>query len=175
MTTETTTTAAQKTASFQASGDAKILAHVLRGASIGDLVSYSKLTAAIARDVQTDARSVLETARQIVQREDKMIFDAVRGMGLKRLTDEEIVGLGDRTRDHVRRSARRVVKKMVCVDYNNLSAEKQVQHNTALSMFGLFAEIATDKSTLRLSEAVKDARSDLPIIKASMAALGLTM
>lgn len=167
---------------FTASSDAKVLAHVLRNTATGQIAAYSQLTAAIARDVQSDARdvqsdarSVLETARQIVQREDKMIFDAVRGMGLKRLNDEEIVGLGDRTRDHVRRSARRVVKKMVCVDYNNLSAEKQVQHNTALSMFGLFAEIATDKSARRLGEAVKDARSDLPIVKASMAALGFTV
>ena len=173
MTTETTAT--HKPPSFQASGDAKILVHVLREVEVGDVVSYSKLTAAIARDVQNDARSVLETARQIVQREDKMIFDAVRGIGLKRLTDDEIVGLSDRTREHVRRSARRVVKKMVCVDYVNLTPEKQVQHNTALSMFGLFAEIATDKSTLRLNEAVKEARSDLPIIKASMAALGFTV
>lgn len=160
---------------FAASADAKTLAHVMRSASVGDVVTYATLSAAIARNVCRDARAAMGTARTILQREDRMIFDAVRGEGLKRLADEEIVSLGDRARDHVRRSSRKVIKKMVCVNYDALSKEKQVKHNTSLSMFGVFCELATEKSTKRLSSSVEMAQAELPIAKASIAALGLVI
>lgn len=160
---------------FAASADAKTLAHVLRQAKVGDTVAYKDLSAAIARDVCSDARAAMGTARAILQREDKMIFDAVRGEGLKRLADVEIVSLGDRARAHVRRVSRNAVKKIVCVDYDALPKEKQTEHNTALSMFGVFCELATDKSTKRLSSSVESASAALPIAKASIAALGLVI
>lgn len=158
---------------FAASADAKTIAHVLRQVAVGNVILYGELSRAISRNVCTDGRPAMDSARGIVQREDRMIFDAVRGEGLKRLADDEIVNLGDKARDHVRRASRKVVKKLVCVDYDTLSKEKQVKHNTSLSMFGVFCELATEKSTKRLSESVAISQSELPIAKASIAALGL--
>lgn len=160
---------------FAASADAKTIAHVLRQVAVGNVVSYADLSRAISRNVCTDGRPAMDSARGIVQREDRMIFDSVRGEGLKRLADDEIVSLGDKARDHVRRSSRKVVKKLVCVNYETLSKEKQVKHNTALSMFGVFCELATDKSSKRLSSSVEAAQAELPIAKASIAALGLVI
>lgn len=160
---------------FAASADAKTIAHILRQVVVGDVVLYADLSRAISRNVCTDGRPAMNTARAIVQREYRMIFDAVRGEGLKRLADDEIVSLGDKARDHVRRASRKVVKKIICVNYDTLSKDKQVQHNTALSMFGVFCELATDKSSKRLSCIVESAQAELPIAKASIAALGLVI
>ena len=158
---------------FEASADAKTIASLLRIAPVGGVVSYDDMTCSIERSVLTDAKGVLNTARYIVQREDKMIFDAVRGVGLKRLADEDIVDLSDKARDHVRRTSKKLAKKLTCVNYDSMSKDKQTKHNTALSMFGVFCELATDKSTNRLQSFVLTAGIELPVAKASIAALGL--
>lgn len=160
---------------FAVSADAKTIAHVLRGAAVGQVVSYVELSRTIARNVCKEGRPAMDSARALVQREDRMIFDPVRGEGLKRLADNDIIDLGDKAREHVRRSSRRIVKKLVCVNYDTLSKEKQVQHNTALSMFGVFCELTTDQSAKRLTSSVEAAQAELPIAKASIAALGLSI
>lgn len=160
---------------FAVSIDAKTIAHVLRAVPVGSVIAYTELSRAIARDVCASGRGAMNTARALVQREDRMVFDTVHKKGLKRLADEEIVGLGDRARDHVRRASRKIIKKLTCVDYDTLSKEKQTKHNTSLSMFGVFCELATDKSTKRLSACVEAAQVELPVAKASIAALGLTL
>jgi hypothetical protein len=164
-----------KKASFEASADAKTLASMLKTCPIGDVLTYDQLSRAVGRSVTTDARSALYTARSIVQKEDRMVFDVVRTVGLKRLSNEEIVDLSDKARDHVRRTSKKTAKKLTCVDYDAMNTEKQVKHNTALSMFCVFAELATEKSTKRLSAQVQKTGTDLPAAKASIAALGLVV
>jgi hypothetical protein len=160
------------TPDFRLSSDSKALAVALAKVPVGETASYSSLTAAVGRDVQTTCRGALETARYIVQREDRMVFDVVRGVGLRRLLDGEIVDLSDRARDHARRHARRTVKKLICVDYGNLPRDKQTKHNAALSMFGVFSELASDKSQKRLETKIEQAGEKLPAAKAAMEALG---
>lgn len=161
-----------KQPTFQLSADAKTLASVLREVTVGDTVTYKRLSQSIARDVQTDARGALQTARRLVMNEDRIVFDAVRGEGLVRLKDEQIVSLSDRARDHIRRTSRKTAKALVCVDYDALSPDMQVKHNTGLSMLGVIAELSTSKSVAKLESKVKEAGAELPLAKAAIAALG---
>jgi len=157
---------------FQLSADARTLASVLRDASPGDTVTYERLSASIGRDVQEDARGALQTARRLVLNEHRIVFDAVRGEGLMRLKDKQIVGLSDKARDHIRRTSRKTAKALVCVDYDALSPEDQVKHNTGLSMLGVIAELSTSRSVAKLESKVKEAGKELPLAKAAIAALG---
>lgn len=158
--------------SFVASSDAKTLADLMRAVRVGDLLSYEDMNDAIGRDV-TEDRNVIYTARHIVQREDRIVFDSVHKCGLKRLADTEIVSLGDRARSRVRKIARRTAQTIVCVNYDTMPREAQVKHNTALSMLGVMQELATDKSFAKLKKHVSTAGTELPVGKASIAALGL--
>lgn len=157
---------------FSSSADSKTLAHVLRGCKVGDVATYASLSAAIGKDVREEASAALRTARRIVLREDRMVFDAVRDQGLQRLADTEIVALADRARDHIRRTSRRTAKALVCVDYDAMPRDQQVKHNTALSMLGAIGEMASDRSVKRLESAVAAAGESLPAAKASIAAIG---
>lgn len=158
---------------FRLSSDSKAIAAELRKVAVGETSSYATLTAVIGRNVQGASRGALETARHVVQRENRIIFDVVRGVGLKRLADGEIVDLSDKARDHARRHARRTAKKLVCVDYDALPKDKQTKHNAALSMFGVLGEMATDKSQRRLEAKVLTAGVQIPNAKAAMEALGV--
>lgn len=157
---------------FAASADAKTLADLMRSVAVGDMLSYDSMSDAIGRDV-TAERSVIYTARSIVQREDRIVFDTICKQGLKRLADDEIVSLGDRARSRVRKIAKRTTQSIACVNYDEMSRESQVKHNTALSMFGVMLELATNKSFVKLEKHVATAGTELPVGKASIAALGL--
>jgi hypothetical protein len=160
---------------FRLSSDSKALAKMLIASGPGEVVLYEDLDKAIGRDVREAASGALHTARHIAQREHRMVFDAVRGVGLKRLADSEIVDLADKARDHARRHASRTAKKLTCVDYDALSKDKQTKHNAALSMFSVMAELSTDKAQKRLESKVKDADAQLPNAKAAIEALGAVL
>lgn len=164
----------QTTATFELSADTRTLASLLAEAAVGEVVTFERMTKALARDVQKDARGALQSARMLVRKEHSIVFDSVRAIGLKRLNDAEIIDLQDRTRAHIRRTARNTVKSMVCVKYDALQREEQVKHNTAISMLGIISEIVTEKSTNRLQSQVRAAGTELPAAKAAIAALGFT-
>lgn len=155
------------------SADSKTLAAILNDAAVGDVVTYSTLTRAIGRDVQGVARGCLDMARTIAQRDNKIIFDAVRNMGLRRLSDSQIVDLGDKTRDTIRRASKRTMKKLVCVDYDAMPKEKQTKHNASISMLGTMVEMAKQSSFKRLESQVTETGTQIPFAKAAIAALGM--
>lgn len=158
--------------SFQMSVDGRALAQRLRETSVGDIVKYETLTAVIGRDVCSESRSALATARRLVMREHRMVFDAIKGEGLQRLADSQIVGLADKTRAHIRRTVRKTARALTCVDYDAMPKADQVKHNAALSLFGVMAELSTEKATVRLSHAVESAGTEIPAAKSAIAALG---
>ena len=159
------------TPAFQISADSKTLASLLREAEKGQTVTFEALSKAIARDVRSEARGALMTARLLVQRENRMVFDSVRNVGLMRLADEAIVDLSDKARDKVRKHANRTAKKLFCVDFDTLPNDKKIKHNAALSVFGVMAEIAAEKSMKRLIQQPNINHNQLPAAKAAMAAL----
>ena len=81
---------------FKRSIDTQTVVDRLRASEIGDLVTYASISEALGRDVTNGARSVLQSARRIVLNEDQMVFGVVTRVGLKRLSDVEIVDAADR-------------------------------------------------------------------------------
>lgn len=157
---------------FRLSSDSKALAEKLLTVSVGETITYQDMSAIIGRSVQSIGRGALETARSIVQREKRIVFGVIRGVGLIRLNDSEIIDLADKAREHSRRHARRVVKKLICVEYSSLKKESQIKHNAAISMFGAISEISSTSSIKRLEKQIEETGSEIPAAKAAIAALG---
>ena len=162
---------ATKQPEFRLSSDSAAIVEAIKGVAVGETITYSTMSKLIGRDI-TKFRGALETARRSIQRDLRMVFDVVRGVGMIRLTDSEIVDLSDKARDHARRHARRTAKKLVCVDYMALTKEKQTKHNAALSMFGILSELTTSASQKRLEAKVEIVGTRLPSARAAMDALG---
>jgi len=141
-------------ASFRLSSDAKALAKMLDDVTVGEVVAYKAMSDEIGSDVQRESRGALQRARIIAMRERRAVFDVVRGVGLKRLDDAEIVDLSDKSRDSMRRIAKRTVKKIVCADYEKLTSDQQTKHNTSLSIMRALVEIASDKSARAIASKV---------------------
>ena len=131
-----------------------------------EFITYLALTDTIDRNVQHEARGNLNTARNMARREHGIVFGVVMGEGLKRLKDEEIVGVGMKSVKAIGRASRRAIGKLICVkDFDNMPMNTQVKHNTMLSVLGVMSAIAKPKKIEALENVVATAQKRLPLSK----------
>ena len=156
---------------FQLSADSAAIVKAIEEIPVGGVITYSQLSTVIGRDIRM-FRGSLESARKAVQRDKGMVFDVLRGEGIKRLADGEIIDLSDKAREHSRRHARRIAKKLICVNYATLTKDKQVKHNAALSMFGALSDLSSSASMKRLEAQIEATGTQLTSAKSAIAALG---
>lgn len=149
----------------EAAIDTRLLVALLNKAEFGQLITYSEMSTALSRQIE-GADSYLQSALRMVQRDYDIVFDVVRGVGYKRLTDSEIVALGSRMPQRIRRIARRTVRTLSKARDDKLSNAEIIQRNAATSMAGVLAHVATDKAMRQLEAAVQLGGSgELPIGK----------
>ena len=118
------------------------------------MVSYEELTALVGRDIRNGAYSNLGTARRFVQREHQIVFDVVPNVGLRRMTDEEIVGSADRDLRHMSKTTRKTAHRLTCVKFAELPREQQVEHNAKLSVLGVMGMMARPASVQTVQKAI---------------------
>jgi len=141
------------------SADARILydfitKHFVKGDS--QFISYADLVAAIGgRDVQAEARGLLNTARRNVERDFNLLIETVSGEGIKK--SDSVAGAVDQAIKHVgrtsRRTARRVVNAMVNREIDNA---ERVQVGVGLSLLGAMDQFSKPKSRKLLETRVKE-------------------
>jgi hypothetical protein len=111
---------------FEQSPDTKVLIERMREMAEGDILEYSELTKKIGRDVQNEARSNLDAARNYLWRNDHMFFDCVHGVGVKRVTTDGWVEVVKGHEDSITRKERKLIKKLEVVDHQTLSQVKRM-------------------------------------------------
>lgn len=148
---------------FEMSADARLLRQMLNKAKIGDIVKYSEMSAEINHEV-TGSTSALHSARRSLLNHDNYVFETIPNVGLKRLTDTEIVSASERDVNRIRRAAKKGAKKLASiVNYAALPNDAQLQHTTRLSVFGLIAHAASDRGLDKVSEKASGRHTELPI------------
>jgi hypothetical protein len=157
---------------FVMSADAASIVALFEAAAVGETVSHKKIAEVLGRNIDA-VRGAMATALRAIQRENRMVFRSVRGVGYIRLNDSEIVDISDQAREKMRRAAGRTARTLVCVDYDSLPKDKQTKHNAALSLFGAIAEISKSSSIRRLENAITITGKELPAAKAAIAAFGM--
>ncbi len=146
--------------------DTQMIYERLSTASIGDLIEYQELTALIGTDVQNKGRGYMETARRMALRDKGMVFQPVRGVGLKRLADTEIVQSGQAYITKIRRHARRGMRVLVSVqDFGALPNDLKVRHNATVSMLGAVAVFSGGAAQKRVEGAVEKAGQKISYTK----------
>ena len=113
-------------------------------------ITYATLSAAIGRDVQTRARHILNAAVRRVLRNNQIVFAAVFGKGLKRLSNDGVLGVGQEAIVAIGRKSRRTVKKLACADFDKLKPAERTQHNVLVSQFGMLAHITSSTTQKKL-------------------------
>ncbi len=148
--------------------DARHLYLRLARATIGETLTYDDLSKAIGRDVSPGkpGYGALTTARRRAHLDGGIVFDAVTKIGLKRLSDTEIVGSGQHAIDRVRRAARRGAVKLLSVgDFEALPNELKHKHNAYTSLLGAITQITQGRRVEELERHVGNAQATLPLWK----------
>ena len=156
--------------------DTQIIEGLLRTASIGDVVTYESMSAAIKRDVQKEGRGNLRTARRRLHKIDHMVFGAVTNMGVKRLNDE---GKSAAARGHAHRGRNQFKQASVTAtavdDFGKLPNHLKIEHNVIVAQAGALLHMTSAKSTKALEGKIGDdalksfkPKESLELMKASL-------
>lgn len=152
-----------KKPTFIASFDVRSLCNLMANTDIGQILSYEEMSKVIGRDVQTEARGALVSARRITQRELGYVFGTIYRLGLKRLSDVEIVQTGAQSVVKIHHASRRGADRIANAAPEKLPIESRVQMNTYLSVLAMVHAVSTEKRLKRLEEKVAQAEARLPL------------
>lgn len=133
--------------------------------SAGEEIDYESLLKVAGLSLPLDARSrfILVSARKKLLKERNFVFGTIHGRGLRCLSDEEKIDLGKNSFRRIRRESGRTARKIGSVDYDKLSNESKVKHNTYLSVLGALGAITQTSKVAALERSVKDAHAQLSI------------
>jgi hypothetical protein len=144
--------------------DASLLMERLRKLEVGEVVSYDELGGIIKRDVRGKARGSLHTAMRRVLRDDNMVCECVRTVGVKRLDDPGIIDVGQTGVQRVHRSARRSLEKVSKVSQlDKLNNQQKIAFNTTVSMLGLLSHVTKRQQVKRLEQVVQTKQDMVPL------------
>jgi hypothetical protein len=132
----------------------RALIDVLRLVPLGDVVTYATLSATLGENVQKTAAQALASARRIVERDEGIVFQVVRKVGLRRIHADEAPDIGTAARRKMNRASRRAVQTMTRAAHasNGLSPDAQRRLSAEVSAHGLLQELTRDAAVDRLQE-----------------------
>lgn len=135
----------------------------LEKAEVGETITYKELSSIAMADVQREKHGALSTATKHVLNEKQIVFEAVRGIGLKRANDAEIVAHSEGSIERIRRISKRAQKRLTCVDFDKLSNADRVAHNARMSMFGVLHYISAPGKLKQIEKQVEKTNSRLEL------------
>ena len=125
--------------------ETELLVRHLQSATIGQVFTYAEMSEAAKDDVQS-RNTILQTARrQLMKTPHRMVFGTIAGVGIKRLSDEEIPDEGASAIKRSRNIARKGIKKLGCGNIANMTPETKVKHITTSTVLGLFSSSGSRK------------------------------
>lgn len=148
---------------FQQSFETQAAIACLITVEVGKTTTYAQLTDAMGVDAQVAGRGASKSARRYLEREHRMVFAAVPGVGLKRLSDTEIVGSGAEGLARSRRAARRAQRRLTCVDFDALEQGAKVRQQAYLSLFNAIAALGKPTAVGKLESQVAKSARLLPL------------
>lgn len=146
--------------------DVKLVYERLAKCSTGDLVTYEDLSAIIGRDIRLKANWVLGSARRRAFTQNQMLFGAIAKVGVKRLSDAEIVATGQDALTRIHKTSLRAARRMTAIrSFDTLDAPARTKHDTYLSALGVLSHLTKEKSMQRLEEKVKASGKTLALAR----------
>jgi hypothetical protein len=128
------------------------------------LITYKELNEAIIGNTQQGARGRLATARRMMQREHNILFDTVIGLGLKRMTDHDVISSKDKHYQKIRRTTNRSIRDLTTLqDFDSLSNKERTTHLATLSGFKVLQHFIKPKQVKLLEDCVAHKQEQLSI------------
>ena len=141
---------------FIKSIDTVIIENRLRNTVPGEIVTYEELSTLLGRDYVEFCRSNGTTAQKSLMSEHSMFFDCVRGVGYRRLTDDETNGYMDHFRKSIKTTSRNGVRCSELVPYEKLSEPAKRKHDAVRSTLEVTSLFTADSALKKIEKAVEN-------------------
>lgn len=146
--------------------ETNLICQKLESIGVGEFIKYTELSKIIGRNIQHDARHILESARRITQRDKRVLFECVRNEGLRRLNDVGIVGTTSVAVTKIRNMSRRGAAKVLCMqDIDALPKNDKDVLNARLSIMAMVSNVTKAKSIKLIESKVAETQERLPLRK----------
>lgn len=138
----------------------RIRDHLARVA-VGEVVTYEMLANGVRADVQREGRHALRSARRMLE-DEKIAFDVIVNVGLRRLTDKELASMGGGAFVRIRGVAARTIRKMECAAVDKLSNDDRVRLHATVSHLGAIQQFSSSPTAARIEQKVRKTLEVLP-------------
>lgn len=101
--------------------------------AVGQTVTYDDLRAAVGGPYKPWS---LIRARAIVEKETGLRLEAVHGVGIKKISAEDVAGIGSSARRKIGRIAKKQSARLTGLSYNDLSDEVRTKVSIERSLLG---------------------------------------
>lgn len=145
--------------------ETKVLENDLDQLEPGEMIEYEKLSKSIGRDVRKHAVGNLASARRRLRNNKRKRFECVRGKGIKRLNDSEIVAAADGGLRGIRRKTNKELKNLSCAEFSNLSEDDKNKHRTYTTQMGTIGLFTKQSSTKKIATKINEIQEALPVGK----------
>lgn len=142
--------------------DAKILQERLQKANIGQVISYDELSEIVNKDVRKEGYSAFLSARKACLRE-KIVFGTIAKVGIKRVSDSEIVKGAAAGVRRVRSAIRRESIRLSCANKSKLDNESKITMYTTASLFGALDLMTQGKKISMVEKKCEHIGGEIPI------------
>jgi len=143
--------------------ETELLIKHLSSATIGQVFTYQEMSEAAKDDVQL-RNTILQTARrQLMKPPHRMVFGTIAGVGIKRLSDEEIPDEGASAVKRARNISRKGMKKLGCADIGKMTPETKIKHITTKTVLGLFNGSGSRKVRALAEQSARTSNGELKI------------
>jgi hypothetical protein len=135
----------------------------LNTVGVGEVILYADLSKIVDGDIQTEKYHFLVTAKRRLLIDSHKVFEAVKGVGVARLPDAEIVETSKGIVWKIRRITKTAIQKLSCVNFDELSNEHKIKHNTNMSLLAAVHQFSKPKQLKTLEGMVATANRKLEI------------
>ena len=151
--------------SFSIHPDTRFLYQLLEKLTIDEEITYAEISTQAGFPVDGSSRP-LQSAKRMLLKEDR-VFETIRGKGVKRLNDQDIVKSTQAENAAIRNKARRGARKLTSVqDFSKLSNAEQLEYSVKMAGFTIIAEAASKRGQALIESAAKSrpvTAGDLPL------------
>jgi len=138
--------------------ETRLLYARLREVEPGALVTYDELSAAIGKDVRAGSWHYLTTAREWLERDDKIVTECDPGTGVRRLANPDHTTAMQMHRKRAQGQLRRGLDKAACADYEALPAGGRRSFNPELAHLGVLHAMTGEKASKAIAQASEGKR-----------------
>jgi hypothetical protein len=140
---------------FELSVDVQAICAVLRKIEPNQIAEYAMLSEVIKADIRISKhRHLLVSALRVLQRDSNHVFATVRGVGVKRIVEDQVVDAAKHPMQKIRTQIRCGAKLLRCVEYEKLSNAKKIEMNATASIYGALEQATRPKTITIVADMV---------------------